>query len=235
MNIFFIDIPDQKFFLFQNLLVFIHSYSCSHSIWTSFSHDWKTLFVKLHTEPFIGANCDNDIRDFYRRKIWQRHEYFFYRQPRSKTILFQNILKCIQYYSSPHSIWTCPYLDWKVLLVKLHTEPFIGTKFDNDLWDYYSRKIWQRNEYFLHRHPRSKFFLFQSLLVCIHSYSSSHSIWTGFSHDWKTLFVKLHTEPFIGANCDNDFRDFYRRKIWQWHEYFFIDSPDQKPFCFRTY
>ena len=123
MNIFFfIDIPDQKFFLFQNLLVCIHSYSSPHSIWTSLSHDWKTLFVKLHTETFIGAIFDNDFCDFYRRKIWQRHEYFLYRQPRSITILFQNLLVCIHPYSSPQFIWTSPWFDWKTLFVNLHIE-----------------------------------------------------------------------------------------------------------------
>ena len=47
--------------------------------------------------------------------------------------------------------------------------------------------------------------------------------------------MKLHTVPFIGAKFDNDIWDFYRRKIWRRHEYFFIDSPGQKSFCFRTY
>ena len=149
--------PRSKTILFQNLLVCIHSYSSPHSIWKSPWLDWKTPFVKLHTEPFIGAHFDNDLWDYYRRKIWQQHEYFFHRHPRSKILsVFENLLVCIHSYSGPHSIWRGPWLDWKFLFVKLHTETFISAKIEDDLWDYYRCKIWQRHEYFFCRYRRSK-------------------------------------------------------------------------------
>ena len=115
---FFVENPDQKFLLFQNLLGCIHSNSCRHFIWTSSRLDSKTLFVNLHTDNFFSAKFDNDMstfseatpdqnsrphfiwtcpwldwktffvnlsyRDLYRRKIWQRHEYFFIRKARSE-------------------------------------------------------------------------------------------------------------------------------------------------------
>ena len=34
---------------------------------------------------------------------------------------------------------------------------------------------------------------------------------------------------------ENAYRDFYERKIWQRHEYVFVDNKDQNSICLRTY
>ena len=47
--------------------------------------------------------------------------------------LFQNLTVYIHSHSSPHSIWTSLWLDWKKNFVSLHTETFIGAKIDNDM------------------------------------------------------------------------------------------------------
>ena len=188
----FVDNPDRKFLLLQNLQGWIHSYSSPHFIWTSPWLDWKTLIVKLHTETFIGAKIDNDLSNV------------FVDIPDQSFLLLQNLLGWIHSYSSPHFIWTIPWLDWKTLIVKLHTETFIGAKIDNDM-----SNIFVDN-------PDQKHLLLQNLLECIHFYSSPQSIWTGPCLDWKTLFVKLHTETFIGAKFDNDISNI------------FVDNPDRK-------
>ena len=171
-----IDNPDKKILLFHNLLGCIHSYFSPHSIWTSLWLDWKTLFVTLHTETFICAKFDNDMSTF------------FVDNPDQKHFLFHNLLVCIQSYSSPHSVWTSLWLDWKTLFVKLHTETFIGAKIDNDMSTFFVDNTDQ------------KLLLFQNLLGCIHSYASTHLIWTSSWLDRKTLFVKLHTDTIWGQN-----------------------------------
>ena len=187
----FVDKPDRKFLLLQNLQGWIHSYSSPHFIWTSPWLDWKTLIVKLHTETFIGAKIDNDLSNV------------FVDIPDQSFLLLQNLLGWIHSYSSPHFIWTIPWLDWKTLIVKLHTETFIGAKIDNDM-----SNIFVDN-------PDQKHLLLQNLQGWIHSYSSPHFIWTSPWLDWKTLIVKLHTETFIGAKIDNDLSNV------------FVDIPDQ--------
>ena len=190
MSTFFVDNPDQKLLLRLNLLECILSYSSPQSIWTSPWLDCKTLFVKLHTETFIGAKIDNDMSNI------------FVDIPDQSFLLLQNLIGWIHSFSSPHFIWTSPWLDWKTLIVKLHTETFIGAKFDNDI-----SNIFVDN-------PDQWVLLFQNLLGCIHSYSSPHSIWTSPWLDWKTVFVKLHTNT-LSAKFDKDMSTF------------FADNPDQ--------
>ena len=176
MSTFFVDNPDEKIFLFQNLLGCIHSYSSTHLIRTSSWLDWRTLFVKLHTDTIWGQNLT---------LTWVT---FFVQNPQQRIILFHNLLVCIHSYFSPQSIWTSPWLYWKTLLVKLHTDIFIGAKFDNDMSTWFVDN------------PDQKLILFQILLVCMHYYSSTYLIWTGSWLDRKTLFVKLHTDTFWGQN-----------------------------------
>ena len=190
MSTIFIDNPDRNILLLQNLLECIHSYSSSHSIWTSFWLDWKSLFVKLHSEAFMSAKFDNDMSTFFHRPPWLK---FF---------LLRNLPGCIHPYSSPHSIWTSYWLDWKTLFVELQTETFLSAKFDNDMIT------------FPVDNPIHNILLLQILLECIHSYSSSHSIWTSFWLDWKSLFVKLHSEAFMSAKFDNDMSTFFHRSPW---------------------
>ena len=121
MGPFFKDNPDQKCSLFKKLLGCIYSYSSPHFTWTSFWLDLKTLFVKLHTGTLLRAKFDNDMSTF------------FVDNPGQKFLLFQHLLGRIDYFFSPHFIWTGPWLAWKALFVKLHTETFIGAKFDNDM------------------------------------------------------------------------------------------------------
>ena len=197
MGTFFVHNPDQYFLLFQHLLGCIHSYSSPHSIWTSASLDRKTLFVKLHTDAVLSAKFDNDISTFFVDNTDQ------------KMFLFQHLLGCIHSYSSPHSIWTSPWLGWKTLFVKLHTDTLLSAKFYNDM------------SAFFVDNPDQKFLWFQHLLGCIHSYSSPHSIWTRPWLGWKTLFVKLHTDTLLSAKFDNDISPFFK------------DNPDQKCFLFK--
>ena len=144
--------------------------------------------MKPHTEPFIGAKFDNDIWGFYRRKIWQRYEYFFQRQSRSKTILYQNLLVCIHSYSSTHFILK----NFLTRLKNFFSWNCIPTPFAGN--------IWQRHDYFFHKQFSLKTILFQNLLACIQSYSSTHFIWTSSLLDWKIFFVKWHTDTFWGQN-----------------------------------
>ena len=124
--LFSVDNPDQKFLLFQNLLGCKHSHSSPHFIWTGPWPDLKTIFVKLHTDTLLSAKFDNDMSNFFVYNLNQKY------------LLFQNLLECIHSYSSPHLIWTSPWLHWKTLFVKLHTETFIVAKFDNDMSTFFA-------------------------------------------------------------------------------------------------
>ena len=132
--------------------------------------------MKLHTDTFLSAKFDNDMRTF------------FVANPDQKFLLIQNLLLSIHSYSSPHFIWTNSWLDWRILFVKLHTETFISANFDNDM-----------STFFVDNHDQT-IFLFQNLPVCIHSYASAHFIWTSSWLDWKTVFVKLHRDTFWAQN-----------------------------------
>ena len=144
--------------------------------------------MKLHTETFIGAKFDNDISTFF---VDNPEQIFF---------LFQNLIGCINSYSSTHFIWTSSWLDLKTFFVKLLTDTFWGQKLTTT-WVLFS---WTNQI--------KKILLFHNLIVCIQPYFSPHSIWTSLWVDWKTLFVKLHTETFIGAKFDNDMSPFSRRQ-----------------------
>ena len=91
---------------------------------------------------------------------------FFVDKPHWEILLFQNLLGCMQSYSSPHSVRTSSRIDWKTHFLNMHTEIF------------YRCKIWQRQ----------KFLLFQSLIGCIHLYSRPHFIWTSSWLDYETIF-----------------------------------------------
>ena len=114
---FFVDKPDQKFLRFNNLLECIHSQSSPHFIWTSSWLDWRTLFVKLHANTFLSAKFDIDMSTFFVDK------------PEKKFLLFKNFKNLLGYrhsHSSPHFIWTFPWLDWRTLFVELHTDIFLA-------------------------------------------------------------------------------------------------------------
>ena len=197
MSTFFVNNPDQKLLLFQNLLGCLHSYSSTHFIWRSLWLDWKTLFVKLHTETFIGSKFDNDLSNF------------FSDNPDQQLLLLQHLLACTHSYSSPHFIWTSPWLELKTLFVKRHTDSLLSAKFDNVI-----------STFFLDN-PDQKFLLFQHLLACIHSYSSPYFIWTSPWLELETLFVKRHTDSILSAKFDNVISTF------------FLDHPDQKFLLFQ--
>ena len=145
--------------------------------------------MNLHTETLLSAKFDNDMSTF------------FVDNPDQNFFPFQLPLGCIHSYSSPHSTWTSPWLDWKTLFVKLHTETFIGAKFDNDM------------STFLVDDPDQKFLLLQNLLGWLHSYSNPHSIWTSPRLHWKNTFH------------ETAYRHSFERKTWQRHEYFFRRKP----------
>ena len=163
-------------------------------------------------ETFIGANFDNYRRilfiDSPDQKSFCFRTYWYAYTPSLALLPFEQVLELIK----KHCSWNCI------------PRPLYAIKFDNGL-----STLFVDNQ-------DQKLFVFQNLLGCIHSYSSPHSIWPSPWPDWKILFVKLHTKTFIG------------NKIWQRHFRFFIganfhndmsivfiDYPDQKPFCFRTY
>ena len=137
------------------------------------------------------------------RKIWQQNEYFFPRQSRSKhfSLSEPTRIHTLLLRSSFHL--NIPWLDWKTLFAKLHTDTLLIAKLDNDMSTFFVDN------------PDKNFLLFQRLLGCIHSYSSPHFIFTSHWPDWKTLFVKLHTDTLLSAKLDNDMSTF------------FVDKPDQ--------
>ena len=147
--------------------------------------------MKLPTETLLGAKFDNDMSTF------------LVDNPDQKFFLLQNLLGCLHSYSSPHSISTSPWLDWKTLFVKLHTETFIGAKFDNDISTFFADN------------PDQWFLLFQHLLGRIHSYSIPHFSWTGPRLHWITLFMKLHTDLLLSAKFDNDMSSFFVDNSYQ--------------------
>ena len=155
--------------------------------------------MNLHTETFIGPKFYNDMSTFFVDK------------PDKKFLLFKNLLGWIHSHSSPKFIWTTLGLDWRTLLVKLHSDTFLSAKFDNDLSNFFVDK------------PEKKFLMFKNLQGWIHSHPSPHFIRTTPRLDWKTPFVMLHNDNFLGAKSDNDVNTF------------FVDNPDQKFVCFRTY
>ena len=184
MSTFFEDTPEKKIFLFKNLTGCIHFPSSPH--FKSLAR-LKAFFVNLA------------YRDLYRRKVWQRHEYFFFVvNPDQKFLLFRKILGCIQPYSYTHFIWTSSWLDWKTLFAKLHTDTFLSATFDND-----------KSSFFVDNRDR-KIRLFKNLIGWIHKYYCPNSIWTSSWLDWKTLFVNVHTKTYIGAKFDIDMRNFFR-------------------------
>ena len=185
MSTFFVDNPDQKFFLFQHLLGCKLSYSSPHFFWTSPRLHWKTLFMKLLTDTLLSAKFDNNMSTFFVDK------------PDQKFLLFRFLIWCLHSYSSPHFIWTRPRLHWKTIFLKLHTPTLLSAKFDNEMSTFFVDN------------PDEKILLLQNLLGCLHSYSSPHSIWTSPWLDWKTLFLKLHTDTLLSAKFDNDMSTFF--------------------------
>ena len=95
--------------------------------------------------------------------------------------------------------------------MKQLTDNFLCAKFHNE------------ESTFFVENPDQKFFLFQNLLVCIHSCSSPHSIWSPPWLVWYTLFVKLHSDTFLSAYLDIDM------------SIFFVENQIKKSFRFRTY
>ena len=141
--------------------------------------------MKLNTDNFLSANFGNDMSSF------------FVNNSEQELLLFEKLLGCIDSYSGPHSIWTCPWLAWKTLFVKLHTEIF---------WAQILATTWV----IFSKTPQN-FFLFQNLIGCIYSYSNPSSIWTCPWLDWKSL-LKLHTDNSLRAKFDNDISTFFRRQ-----------------------
>ena len=128
-----------KTILSQNLLVCIHSYSSPHSIWISLWFDWKTLFLKLHIETFIGD------------KIWQQHEYSFRRQPRSKIPCVSEPASCLHFYSSPHFLTRL-----KNIFCETAFRAFYRRKVRQQALRLLQAQSFTTKWIFFHRHPRSE-------------------------------------------------------------------------------
>ena len=168
-----------------------NSYSSPQSIWKSPRLYWKTLFVKLHTEVFIGAKFDNDMSTIFLDNPDQK--FFVFQITRMHTLLLQ------------------PSFHLNKFLTRLK-----NTFRETAYWHHLRAEFNNDISTFFVDNSDQKLFLFQNLLVCMHSYSSTQLIWTSSWPDWRTLFVKLHTEIFIGAKFVNDMSTF------------FVDKPDQK-------
>ena len=125
--LFNLDNPDQIFVLLQNLLWCIHSFSCPHSIWTSPWLDWKTLFVKLHTDTLLNAKFDNDMSTF------------FVDNPDQKFLLFQ-----FSELTRMHTLLLLPSFHLNKSLTRLKNT-FRETAYRHS----FERKTWQWHEYFL--------------------------------------------------------------------------------------
>ena len=142
---FFVDKPDQIIFLFQNLLGCIH-YCCSPRFnWTNSWLDWKTFFVKLHTETFMGAKFDNDISTFF----------------------VDYTDKKIPFVSKPtriHTLLLYPSFNLNKSLTRMKNT-FRETAYRH----FFERKVWQRNEYFFRGQTRWKI-LFVSKLTRMHTF-----------------------------------------------------------------
>ena len=134
MSTFLVGNSDQNLLLLQSLLECIHSYSSSYSNWTSSWLDWKKLFVKLHTDTFMSDKFDNDMSTF------------FVNIPDEKYSVSES--------TSLNTLLRKPPLHLKKFLVRLK-----NTFRETAIRDFYERKIWQRNESFLRRQPRSKILL----------------------------------------------------------------------------
>ena len=145
--------------------------------------------MKLHTESFMSAKFDND------------ESPFFVDKPDQKLFLFQNLPGCIHSYCSPRFNWTSSWLDWKTLFVKLHTETFMGAKFDNDISTFFVDYTDKKNPFV------SKPTRIHKLLLC-----PSFNL-NKFLNRLKNTF-----------RC-TAYRNFFERKVWQRHEYFFRRQP----------
>ena len=123
--LYFVNKPDQKFLLFQNLIRLAHSYSSPHFIWTSSWLDWKVLFMILHTD------------NFWTQKLTTTWVFVFVNNPDQKLILFQFLLRSVNSYTIPFFNWTSSWLYWRTLFVLLHTDTFLSAKFENDMSEFF--------------------------------------------------------------------------------------------------
>ena len=187
MGTFYLDNPYPKFFCFRN-----------YWDW-NFLSGLKTVFVNLHSDNFLSAKLDNDMCTF------------FVDNPDQKFFLIQNLLEFLHSPSSPHSLWTCSWLDWQTLFVKLHTDTFLSAKLDNDMSTFYVDN------------PNPKFLLFQKLLGCKSSYSSPHFIWINCLLDWKHFSWNCIATIFWAQNLTT---------TWV---LFFVDNQTKNSFWFRSY
>ena len=179
MNTFFVDKPKQELLLFRNLLGRVHSYSSPHFIWPSSWPDWRTLFVKLHTDTFFSAKFDNDMGELF---VDNPDHFFSFSDSTGKhTLLFWPSFHLKSFDKiEKHFLWTCiPTFFWAQSLTTTWIIFFVNK-------------------------PDQKILLFRNLLGRVHSYSSPHFIWPSSWPDWRTLFVKLHTDTFLSAKFDND-------------------------------
>ena len=120
--LFFVDNPDRKFLLFRNLLGRVHSYSSPHFTWPSSWPDWRTLFVKLHTDTFLSAKFENDMSEFF---VVNTDNFFSFSDSTGKhTLLF----------------WPSFHLTKFMTRLK---NTFRETAYRH----FFERKIWQRHEY----------------------------------------------------------------------------------------
>ena len=151
-------------------------------------------------------------RDLYRRKIWQRHEHFFCKNPDQKFLLFQNLLGWIQFYFCPHFIWTSSCLDWKTLFVHLAYR------------DLYRRKIWKFDNdmsTFFVENPDQK-------IPSVSEPTRMHTL---------ELFPSFHLNKFITRlkNTFCAYRQFFSAKLDNdMNTFFSVENPDKKFLLFQN-
>ena len=241
MSSFFVENPDQKFLLFQNLLGCIHSNSCHHFIRTSSWLVWTTLFVNLHTENFLSAKDDNDMNTFFEAT------------PDQKFLLFKKLLGWL--HSRPHFIWTSPWLEWKTFFVNLAYRDLHRRKiwkFDNNMSTFFVENPDQKFHSCHHFIWKSSWLVWKTLFVNLQTETYTDA---KFDNDMSTFFRRkptskipsvseptrmdtlellpsFHLNKFItrlkNTFCEPAYRQFFSAKFDNDMSTFFEATPNQK-------
>ena len=132
----------------------------------------KMTFQESAHELFLSSKFDNVLSTYFSEQLDQQ------------LTLYQKLIGLWHSYVEPQIIWTSPWLHWKGLFMKVHTNIFFSSKFDNVLSTYFSDQL------------DHQLTLYQKLIGLWHSYVEPQIIWTSPWLYWKWLFRKVHTNFF---------------------------------------
>ena len=175
--------------MFQFLIKSVHSYTSPLFNWTSSWLYWRTLFVILHTD------------NFWAQSLTTSWILFFVDNPDQKFLLFWNLIGRVEYTPTlalisfdqvldqveEHFSWNCiPTL----FLAQNLTTTWVNFSLTTQIIIFFFlRFYWEAYALILALVSFEKFWL-----------------------DWKTYFVKLHTDTFLSAKFDNDMNTFFRKQ-----------------------